>query len=84
MNGPQPFVFTASKISNGACWETDSILLELMAEAATIRWCFIAAETSHYRLLNCGVFFICPTIQELNVNIHFVIHLRLNEDRGVH
>ena len=38
---PQNFVFTASKISNGACWETYSIsltiLLELMAGAATIR-----------------------------------------------
>ena len=50
---------------------------------------FIAAETSYDQLLNGGLFFICPTIlfesiQELNVNIHFAIYLRLNEDKVLH
>ena len=30
MGSPQLTVYTVSKICNGACWETESILLELM------------------------------------------------------
>ena len=60
-------VFTASKISNGACWESSNGKSDWIEDRSLIvsdevfDFTFTAAEMSEYRLLNGGgIYFYLP------------------------